>query len=144
MSELLAKLKAEQIDARKGGDKVKASVLTTLIGEVSPSGNDTTVDDAKVFKTIKSFRDNALEMAKLRKERGESSSEADREAAIMEDLLPKQLSESELEEVVVQQIEANGIDSMKGMGIIKAYLEEHYKGRYDGKQVAAIVKGKVL
>lgn len=143
MSDILKKLKAEQISARKNGDKVRASVLTTLIGEVSPSGNDTSVDDAKIFKAIKAFRDNALEIARLRKERGESSADAELEAAIMEDLLPKQLTDEELEAIVGEQITINKIDNMKGMAIIKAYLEEHYKGRYDGKKVAGIVKAKV-
>lgn len=144
MSKLLDRLKSEQLDARKSGDKLRASVLTTLIGEVAPSGNSGDVDDAKIYKTIKNFRDNALEMAGLRKQRGESPSEAELEATIMEGFLPKQLSDAQLEVIVVEQIVANSIDSMKGMGVIKAYLEEHYKGRYDGQKVAGIVKTNVL
>lgn len=75
MTKLLEQLRADQLDARKDHDKVKAALLTTLIGEVTKSppakklGKDdngvdiyekveTDLSDAKVIRTVKSFLEN--------------------------------------------------------------------------------------
>ena len=59
MSDLLNKIKKEQLLARKAKDTLRASLLTTVIGEASPSGNQTVTDadvEEKVGKFYKNLR----------------------------------------------------------------------------------------
>ena len=62
---MLAKIKRDQLAARKSGDKVKASILTTLIGEASPVGTQV-VSDADIVKVVKKFIKNIDASLELR------------------------------------------------------------------------------
>lgn len=140
MSELLSKIKKEQLQARKEKDSARASLLTTLIGEASPSGNDT-VTDEDVMKLAKKFYDNLCDNRVIYVERGASTDQVDAEIEVLLEILPKQLTASEIEVIAKDVIEQNGIDSMKGIGQIMGHFSKQYKGQYNGKEVQGIVKG---
>ena len=58
MSQLLKRIRYDQLTARKEKDTVRAKLLTTLIGEASPAGN-AKVTDEDVKKVIRKFIKNA-------------------------------------------------------------------------------------
>lgn len=62
---MLSKIKQDQLTARKAGDKIKASILTTLIGEASPVGNQVASND-EIIKVVNKFIKNIDESLKLR------------------------------------------------------------------------------
>jgi uncharacterized protein len=62
------------------------------------------------------------------------------EMAIIEEYLPKQLSEAEIEALVRQAISRSGAQSARDMGQVMKILMPDVKGRADGKLVNQIVK----
>lgn len=62
------------------------------------------------------------------------------EMAIIEEYLPKQLSEAEIEDLVRQAISRSGAQSARDMGQVMKVLMPDVKGRADGKLVNQIVK----
>ena len=65
------------------------------------------------------------------------------ELEIIEEYLPKQLSDAEIEAVVVEIIANAGATSPKDMGKVMGPTMARLKGQADGKKVQAIVKAKL-
>ena len=62
---MLSRIKADQVQARKNRDTIKASILTTLLGEATPTGNQATTDN-DVIKVVNKFVKNIDESLKLK------------------------------------------------------------------------------
>ena len=62
------------------------------------------------------------------------------QVAIIEQFLPEQLTEEEVEKVVVQAIEALGATSMKDMGKVMGKVNAELAGQADGKTISVLVK----
>lgn len=63
--------------------------------------------------------------------------------AVIEQFLPEQLTEEEVEKVVVQTINAVGAAGMKDMGKVMGIVSKELAGQADGKMIATIVKKKL-
>jgi len=63
--------------------------------------------------------------------------------AIIEKFLPAQLSENEIEKVVVSTIEKTGASGMKDMGKVMGIVSKQLAGQADGKTISNIVKSKL-
>ncbi|WP_273567846.1 GatB/YqeY domain-containing protein [Maribacter halichondriae] len=63
--------------------------------------------------------------------------------AIIEKFLPEQLSEDEIEKVVVRTIKAIGAEGMKDMGKVMGMVSKELAGQADGKTISNIVKSKL-
>lgn len=104
--------------------------------------NKTTLDEQGVIEVI------AKELKKRkdvlpdyeRSGREELIAELNREIEILMSYLPKQLDESEIEDLVKEAISSVGASTMKDMGKVMAAVLPKTKGRADGKLVNEIVK----
>ena len=155
---LLDELKADQLAARKSNDRLKADLLTTLIGEASQITTEefkrgvTEVTDEKVAATVAKFLKNtkltlenlASERARLT-EAGSDASKVDQrieaaetELAILSSYGPKQMTESELRKVI-DDFRAQNPDA--NVGTIMAHLKTNFGGQYDGKAASALARG---
>lgn len=138
---MLVSIKAAQLQARKAREQVKASLLTTLIGEIE--GEVSRLDmsartDEKVgsisLATVKSF---------LKKNAEAQSQISDaakvqvlkEEATVLTTLLPSQLTEDELIKIVREAFESGA----KSKSLIMKLLKERYAGAYDGKMASQVV-----
>lgn len=65
------------------------------------------------------------------------------EAKVISQFLPEQLSEAEIEKVVVATIEKVGADGMKDMGKVMGLVSKELAGKADGKTISTIVKAKL-
>ena len=63
--------------------------------------------------------------------------------AVIEKFLPEQLTEEEIEKVVVQTIDATGAEGMKDMGKVMGMVSKELAGQADGKTISTIVKAKL-
>jgi hypothetical protein len=142
MSKLLEQIKKDQLLARKNRESVKATLLTTLLGEASPSGNDT-VTDEDVMRVIQKFNKNAKEVLDIKLSRNEDVTVVEEELRILGDYMPKQLSEQEMMTIAELVIQENNIDSMKGLGQVMGHFSKNYKGQFDGKVLKAVVQSKL-
>ncbi|HEY9831881.1 MAG TPA: GatB/YqeY domain-containing protein [Stenomitos sp.] len=65
------------------------------------------------------------------------------ELAILEEYLPKQLSDQEVAEIIDEVIAAVGATSAKDMGKVMGSVMQQLKGRADGQKIQAMVKAKL-
>lgn len=141
---LYKKIKDEQIEARKAKDTVKASLLTTLLGEIQTAvtGGLTTSQgdpsDTDVTKVVKKFVKNTNETIRLK------DNETSRtELAVLEQYLPQPLSDFELGELV-GKFTKEGVEAGKQGGALVGHvmkqLKEGFADRYDAAKVKGLVE----
>lgn len=65
------------------------------------------------------------------------------QAEIISQFLPAQLSEAEIENVVLETIAKVGADGMKDMGKVMGIVNQQLAGKADGKTISNIVKSKL-
>lgn len=129
-------------------DADKLSVLRFLKSALKYGAIEKKVDeltDAEVQqviqKQIKQRRESIDQFAKGG--RPELAAQETKEAAILEMYLPKQLSDSELKALVVDEVKAAGAVSKKDFGRMMKLLNEKLKGQADAKRVSEAL-GKLL
>jgi len=142
---LFEKIKADQLAARKARNGVEATLLTTLIGELTAIGkNDGNreVTDADVVKLVKKFLDGVNETIKLMTDATNVDGSADRYVNLLKEqmyltaYMPQQMTEIELT-VAVKAIVA---EVGSNMGKVMAALKAAHAGKYDGAMASKIVK----
>ncbi len=72
--------------------------------------------------------------------RKEQAAQEATEIAVIEEFLPKQMSEAEAKEAVAAVVKEVGAASPKEMGKVMAALKERYAGRMDFGKASALVK----
>ncbi len=65
------------------------------------------------------------------------------QAKVIEQFLPEQLSEEEIERIVVMTIDDIGASGMKDMGKVMGIVSKELTGKADGKIISTIVKSKL-
>ncbi|SRR6056297_2223307 len=142
MSELLKQIKADQVAARKARNTEEATVLTTLLGEASPSGTGT-VTDEDVTKVVQKFLKNLRDVIGYTAN-PEVQERMKNEIAILERYQPAQLTEDDIRAFVTEVVADLGdVPSGKKVGMVMKQLTEQHKGQYDGKVASQIVKEMV-
>lgn len=144
---ILTNIKQEQLRARKDRDTVKATLLTTLIGEavmVGKNDGNRETNDAEVVRVIKKFITNAKETLLVIKDsdRLEDIKKVTIEIDTLHAFLPQQLTGTQLADVIDKIISATASNSLKDMGKIMKALKEQYSGKYDGAEANALIKAR--
>jgi uncharacterized protein YqeY len=75
--------------------------------------------------------------------RGEQAAKEENELAILEEFMPDQLSEEELERIVDDAIAENKATSIRDMGRVMADVMPQIAGRADGSAVSQLVREKL-
>jgi uncharacterized protein YqeY len=99
------------------------------------------LDDAagiKVLSTLVKQRREAAEA--YRATRPELADKEEQELLVLQEFLPAQLSEAELEEMIAKAIAESGAISMRDMGAVMKLVTPQTTGRADGKLVSEIVR----
>lgn len=92
-----------------------------------------------VQKQVKQRRDSMAEFEKAKRQ--DLLTKETAELAILEQYLPKQLSESELKAIIEEAIQATGAKAKSDMGKIMKEVMPKIAGRADGRQVNQIASG---
>lgn len=66
------------------------------------------------------------------------------EAAVIEQFLPEQMSEEEVDQIVSTVIADTGATSMADMGTVMGIVNGKVAGRADGKTISTLVKSKLI
>lgn len=135
MSLLLERIKVDQLTARKAADSVKATLLTTLLGEASPSGKDTVTDD-QIEAVVKKFAKNIKETLPFVSS-VDKRNVLNQELEILQDYLPEQITGAELENLIDELIKSLNCSNM---GQVMQNMNKSYKGKFDGKEASTIAK----
>ena len=145
----LQKLVMDQMKvAMKSKDKVALESLRAiksallLANTESGAGELSEADEIKlVQKLVKQRKDSAAIFNE--QGRGDLAEPELAQAAIIEQFLPEQLSEEEIEKVVAQTIDSVGASGMKDMGKVMGIVSKELAGQADGKTISTIVKAKL-
>ena len=145
---LQLKIEAKLNEALKAKDKKTYSTLRLVIAAI----RDTMI--AKKIKNNKTLADNELigllkKMVKQRNDSCEAYKKAGRsellenemsEIKIINEFLPKQLSEEETKKICLETIKTVGASSTKDMGKVMGALKKKYSDVLDFSKVSQIIK----
>lgn len=143
---LFDKVSEDIKEAMKARDKVRLETLRNikkvfLEAKTAPGANDT-LEDADAFKILQKLAKQGRESARTYTDNGRQDL-ADAElaqAAVIEEYLPKQLGEDEIEAEVRKVIADTAAQSMKDMGKVMGIVSKQLAGRADGRAISAVVK----
>ena len=138
------RLRAETNAALKAQDKPRLSALRLISAALQQSDivakaaiPDTDIP-AVLQRMIKQRRESLAIFEKAgRKEQAQQEAT---EITVIEEFLPKQMSEAETKEVITAVVKEVGAASPKEMGKVMAALKERYAGRMDFGKASALVK----
>lgn len=137
---LFEKIKQENINSLKSGDKLKRQVYTLLIGEVTRKGDPgDKIDDADVISAAKKIVSGINEML----ESGADQNSNLAERALLLELIPKEAGADEIKSFVDEYADANSPLTMKDMGTVMAAVKSHFNGAADGKVTSSIVRARL-
>ena len=137
--------------AMKAKDKLRLETVRSIKkvilekeSTVRAQGRDTLTEAEEMevlMQQAKQRRDAIEQYTKAGRE--DLAEKESQELGIIEEYLPKQLSDAEIEAVVVEIIASAGATSPKDMGKVMGPTMARLKGQADGKKVQAIVKAKL-
>jgi len=140
MEQMKAAMKAKDSVALESLRAIKSALL--LASTESGAGELSEADEIKlVQKLVKQRKDSAAIFTEQGREDLAGPELA--QVAIIEKFLPEQLTEEEIEKVVVQTIEATGASGMQDMGKVMGIVSKELAGQADGKTISTIVKNKL-
>jgi len=139
MEQMKTAMKAKDTVALESLRAIKSALL---LAQTSGDGDLSEEDEVKlVQKLVKQRKDSAT----IFNEQGRNDLAEPElaQVAIIEQFLPEQLTEEEIEKVVVQTIDATGASGMKDMGKVMGMVSKELAGQADGKTISTIVKNKL-
>jgi|TARA_B000000475_G_scaffold44088_2_gene33122 uncharacterized protein YqeY len=147
MSELKQQITNDMKLAMKAKDKPALKAVRMILGAIKQKEIDDRIElnDTQVLVVIQ-------KMVKQRKDSISQFSDAGRidlveveesELAIINNYMPKQLTEDEVDAVVTKVIVDSGADSMKDMGKLMGILKSQIDGKADMGLVSQLIKSKL-
>ncbi len=136
-------------EAMKAKDAVRRDTLRNvkkvfLEAKTAPGANDE-LSDADALKILQKLAKQGRESAEIFTQQGRADL-AENELAqvrVLEEYLPKQLSEAELESALRAIIAELGVTEAREMGKVMGVATKQLAGKADGKAISAMVK-KIL
>ena len=145
------RISAEIKASMKAKDKVRLETVRSIKKvileketSVRPSGQDalTEEQELEVLTQLAKQRKDAIEQYRKAGREDLADQEA-QELTIIEEYLPAQLSEAEIEAVIDELIAKTGASSPKDIGKVMGPAMKQLKGKADGAKVQAWVKAKL-
>jgi uncharacterized protein YqeY len=147
MSPLTARINDDVKAAMKAKDKPRLGVLRLITAAIKQREVDEqiTLNDEQVLavleKMIKQRKDSITQYEKAG--RDELAQQEAFEIGIIQDYMPEQLSDDEIDALISEAISSSGAESMKDMGKVMGLLKPKLAGRADMGAVSAKIKAKL-
>lgn len=141
MIEMKSAMKAKDSVALESLRAIKSAILLANTEKGSGAGISEEDEIKLVQKLVKQRKDSAAIFTE--QGRNDLAEPELAQVAIIEKFLPEQLSEEEIEKVVVQTIDAIGASGMQDMGKVMGMVSKELAGQADGKTISTIVKSKL-
>lgn len=132
--------------AMKARDKVRLETLRNvkkvfLEAKTAPGANDK-LDDTEALKIIQKLAKQGNESAETYKQqnRPDLAEEELAQVKVIEEYLPKPLSDEEIEAQVKEIIASTGAQGMKDIGKVMGLASKKMAGRADGRTISTIAK----
>lgn len=141
MTKMKAAMKSKDSNALASLRAIKSAILLAQT-ETGAKQELTEEEELKLLqKLVKQRKDSA---AIYKEQNREDLAQPELEQAqVIEDFLPKQMSETEIEAVVQKVIAETGATGMNEMGKVMGMVSKQLAGRADGKTISTIIKQKL-
>ena len=147
MSTLKETLATATKDAMKAREKARLATLRLINAEIKRVEVDERIelDDARILalldKMTKQRRDSIAQYEKAG--RPELAEVEQQEIDVIQEFLPEQLSEAEIQEIVAAAVKETGASSMADMGKVMALVKPQVQGCADMGAVSKLVKASL-
>ncbi|WP_053991018.1 GatB/YqeY domain-containing protein [Mangrovimonas sp. TPBH4] len=141
MAAMKTAMKAKDQTALAALRAIKSEILLAQTESGSADGLTEEQELKIVSKLVKQRKDSATIFKEQNREDLAEPELA--QAEVISQFLPEQLSEEEVEAVVVAAITKVGAEGMKDMGKVMGVVNQELAGKADGKTIATIVKAKL-
>jgi uncharacterized protein YqeY len=136
---VLEQVQSDVTASLKAGDREKANALRLIVNELQKAAKEGQADEVAILQRERKRRLEAAE-AYRDAERADLAEAEEREATIIEEYMPEQVSDNELRAIVGDVVAESGASSPQDMGKVMSAAMPKVKGKADGKRVSAIVK----
>ena len=143
---LKEKLQNDLTDAMRSRDELRSStirmVLTAIKNEEVSGKEARELSDSEIITVLSREAKKRREAAEAFEQAGANDRAATEKAegGVIAEYLPKQLSESEVKELIAAAIKESGATTPAQMGLVMKALQPKIAGKADGGTVSALVK----
>ncbi len=143
------KINTEMKQAMRDKDRTRLATIRLINAAIKDrdiaarsEDNHEGVSDAEILTVLAKMVKQRLDSAKIYEEAGrlELAEKEREEIGVIQDFLPKQLSEDESRAAVEKAIADTGASSIRDMGKVMGALKSAYSGQMDFGKVGGIVK----
>jgi uncharacterized protein YqeY len=139
---LLDQLKKDALAARKAADRLKSTLLSTLIGEagmVGKNAGNRESNDEEVAQTLRKFLKNNQEAIAVIKDEARLAT-LRAEADILASYLPTMATEAEIRAVIADTLATLAEPGPKAIGMVMGALKARFGANFDARQANVWVK----
>ncbi|WP_293746099.1 GatB/YqeY domain-containing protein [uncultured Paraglaciecola sp.] len=149
---LLDDLKNAQKEAMRAKDKIRLGTIRMALSAVKQHEIDGRTNPDYIALNDEGVLGILIKMVKQRKDAASQYETAGRqdlldielaEIVILQDFMPKALSEEELDALIVQAMADSGASSMQDMGKVMGLLKPKVQGRADMGKLSGKIKAKL-
>ena len=133
--------------AMRAKDKDRLLTIRSILAAIKLQEVDTRkdVDDADVQiileKQVKQRRDSITQFDKAG--RDDLADIERRELIVLQEYMPEQLTDAEINDLIQQALEATGASAMSDMGKIMGFIKPKAQGRVDMGKVSELIKSRI-
>ncbi len=144
---LITQIEADVKAAMLARDSQRRDALRLILSSLRSAEKDLQrpLSDDEELQVLQRERKRRVEASEAFRAAGreEQAEKEDGELEILEEYMPAQLTEEDLERIVDDAIAENGATSMRDMGRVMADVMPQIAGRADGSAVSQIVREKL-
>ena len=144
---LIAEIKTQLEDAMREGDAARRDTLRLILSSLQGAEKELQrpLSEDEELQVLQRERKKRVEAAEAFRNAGreEQADKEEDELDVLEEFMPEQMSEDELEEIVDDVIAEVGATSMRDIGRVMADVMPQVAGRADGSAVSQIVREKL-
>lgn len=125
-------------------ESLRAIKSALLLAQTDKGASGELAEDAELKilqKLVKQRKDSATVF--MEQGRSDLADAENAQAEIIAGFLPEQLTEEEIEKVVVQTIDSIGATGMQDMGKVMGIVSKELAGQADGKTISRLVRAKL-
>jgi uncharacterized protein YqeY len=136
---VLEQVRTDMTSAMKAGEKQRVGALRMVLSELQKDAKEGGGDELAVLRRERKRR---LEAAAQFRDGGrhELAEQEESEAKLIEDYLPAEIDDGELDAIVAAAIAETGASDPKDMGQVMKVVMARAGGRADGKRASARVR----
>ena len=141
------RIQADTTAAAKAQDRERLAALRLLLDALNKEAKEAraALDEQREIAVLKRERKRRAEAAEAYRKGGreELAASEEAEAALIEQYLPAEISDHELEALIADALSETGAASQKEMGKVMSAVMAKAGGRADGRRVSELVRSRL-